>query len=314
MKQYSFIDKEEIEINCYKWESKEKNIKGVVQIVHGMTEHALRYDFFARKLTEEGYIVYAHDHRGHGETSKSEEERGYIADKEGFDLLVEDVKELSDIIKKENEELPLILFGHSMGSFVSQRYIELYGDKIDGVILSGTNGRPDPITKLGIIISRDEMILRGRKAKSKVMDKLSFGDFNSNFKPNRTDYDWLCSVDEEVDKYIADPQCGFVCTTSYYYDLIRGLWKINEKENLKLITKDLPVLIFAGDKDPVGDFGKGIIRLYECYKDLGIENLRYKLYKDGRHEMLNESNKDEVIEDILKWCNEILKKESKVMV
>ena len=117
-----------------------------------------------------------------------------------------------------------------------------------------------------------------------------------------------------VDKYIADPQCGFVCTTSYYYDLIRGLWKINEKENLKLIPKDLPVLIFAGDKDPVGDFGKGIIRLYECYKDLGIENLRYKLYKDGRHEMLNESNKDEVIEDILKWCNEILKKESKVMV
>ena len=220
----------------------------------------------------------------------------------------------SNDIKKENEELPLILFGHSMGSFVSQRYIELYGDKIDGVILSGTNGRPDPITKLGIIISRDEMILRGRKAKSKVMDKLSFGDFNSNFKPNRTDYDWLCSVDEEVDKYIADPQCGFVCTTSYYYDLIRGLWKINEKENLKLIPKDLPVLIFAGDKDPVGDFGKGIIRLYECYKDLGIENLRYKLYKDGRHEMLNESNKDEVIEDILKWCNEILKKERKVMV
>ena len=279
-----------------------------------MTEYACRYDYFAKKFSENGFIVYAHDHRGHGETSKSEEERGYIADKEGFDLLVEDVKELSDIIKKENEELPLILFGHSMGSFVSQRYIELYGDKIDGVILSGTNGRPNPITKLGIIISRDEMILRGRKAKSKVMDKLSFGDFNSNFKPNRTDYDWLCSVDEEVDKYIADPQCGFVCTTSYYYDLIRGLWKINEKENLKLIPKDLPVLIFAGDKDPVGDFGKGIIRLYECYKDLGIENLRYKLYKDGRHEMLNESNKDEVIEDILKWCNEILKKESKVMV
>ena len=279
-----------------------------------MTEYACRYDYVAKKFSENGFIVYAHDHRGHGETSKSEEERGYIADKEGFDLLVEDVKELSDIIKKENEELPLILFGHSMGSFVSQRYIELYGDKIDGVILSGTNGRPDPITKLGIIISRDEMILRGRKAKSKVMDKLSFGDFNSNFKPNRTDYDWLCSVDEEVDKYIADPQCGFVCTTSYYYDLIRGLWKINEKENLKLIPKDLPVLIFAGDKDPVGDFGKGIIRLYECYKDLGIENLRYKLYKDGRHEMLNESNKDEVIEDILKWCNEILKKESKVMV
>ena len=225
LKKFSFIDKEGKEIKCYKWES-EGEARGVIQISHGMTEYACRYDYVAKKFSENGFIVYAHDHRGHGETSKSEEERGYIADKEGFDLLVEDVKELSDIIKKENEELPLILFGHSMGSFVSQRYIELYGDKIDGVILSGTNGRPDPITKLGIIISRDEMILRGRKAKSKVMDKLSFGDFNSNFKPNRTDYDWLCSVDEEVDKYIADPQCGFVCTTSYYYDLIRGLWKI----------------------------------------------------------------------------------------
>lgn len=311
MKKFSFIDKEGKEIKCYKWEA-EGEAKGVIQISHGMTEYACRYDYFAKKFSENGFIVYAHDHRGHGETSKSEEERGYIADKEGFDLLVEDVKELSDIIKKENEELPLILFGHSMGSFVSQRYIELYGDKIDGVILSGTNGRPDPITKLGIIISRDEMILRGRKAKSKVMDKLSFGDFNSNFKPNRTDYDWLCSVDEEVDKYIADPQCGFVCTTSYYYDLIRGLWKINKKENLELIPKDLPVLIFAGDKDPVGDFGKGIKRLYECYKELGIHDLKYKLYKNGRHEMLNESNKDEVILDILNWTNRIVNVNEKV--
>ena len=129
MKKFSFIDKEGKEIKCYKWES-EGEAKGVIQISHGMTEYACRYDYVAKKFSENGFIVYAHDHRGHGETSKSEEERGYIADKEGFDLLVEDVKELSDIIKKENEELPLILFGHSMGSFVSQRYIEVYGDKI----------------------------------------------------------------------------------------------------------------------------------------------------------------------------------------
>ena len=190
-----------------------------------------------------------------------------------------------------------------MGSFVAQRYVQLYGDKIDGVILSGTNGRPDKITKLGILISKIEIILRGRKAKSKLMDKLSFGDFNSNFKPNRTNYDWLCSVEEEVDKYIKSNMCGFICTTSFYYDLIRGLWKINKRENLRKIPKNLPIFIFAGDKDPVGKFGKGIIRLYNDYKELGILDLEYKLYKNGRHEMLNENNKDEVIQDLIEWIN-----------
>lgn len=306
MKRFCFRDIEGKEIKCYKWTTSEKP-KGIVQVVHGMTEYALRYDYFAEKLCENGYTVYAHDHRGHGETSKEDEERGYIADNEGFDILVEDVKELTDIIKEENPNVPIILFGHSMGSFVSQRYIELYGNEIDGVILSGTNGRPDKITKLGILISKIEIILRGRKAKSKLMDKLSFGSFNSNFKPNRTDYDWLCSVEEEVDKYIESPMCGFICTTSYYYDLIRGLWKINKKENLRQIPKNIPIFIFAGDKDPVGKFGHGIVRLYESYKELGITDLKYKLYKDGRHEMLNEKNKDEVIQDLLEWINDKIK-------
>lgn len=302
MKNFSFVDRYGKEIKYYKW-SEVENPKGIVQIVHGMTEYALRYDYFAKKLCENGYIVYAHDQRGHGETSPKDEEKGYIADDEGFDILVENVKELTDVAKKENSNLPIILFGHSMGSFVSQRYIELYGNGIDGVILSGTNGKPDRITKLGILISKIEIMLKGRKAKSKLMDKLSFGDFNSNFKPTRTDYDWLCSVNEEVDKYIESPVCGFICSTSFYYDLIRGLWKINKKENLNNIPKTLPIYIFAGDKDPVGKFGKGIVKLYDTYKSIGIYNLNYKLYSNGRHEMLNENNKDEVIKDLLDWIN-----------
>ena len=302
MKNFSFVDRYGKEIKYYKW-SEVENPKGIVQIVHCMTEYALRYDYFAKKLCENGYIVYAHDQRGHGETSPKDEEKGYIADDEGFDILVENVKELTDVAKKENSNLPIILFGHSMGSFVSQRYIELYGNGIDGVILSGTNGKPDRITKLGILISKIEIMLKGRKAKSKLMDKLSFGDFNSNFKPTRTDYDWLCSVNEEVDKYIESPVCGFICSTSFYYDLIRGLWKINKKENLNNIPKNLPIYIFAGDKDPVGKFGKGIVKLYDTYKSIGIYNLNYKLYSNGRHEMLNENNKDEVIKDLLDWIN-----------
>lgn len=302
MRKFSFIDRYGKGIKYYKW-NEVQNPKGVIQIAHGMTEYALRYDYFAKKLCENGYIVYAHDHRGHGETSPEDEERGYIADNEGFNILVENAKELTDIAKKENPNLPIILFGHSMGSFVSQRYIELYGNEIDGVILSGTNGRPDSITKLGILISKIEIMIRGRKAKSKLMDKLSFGDFNSKFKPNRIGYDWLSSVDEEVDKYIESPMCGFICSTSFYYDLIRGLWKINERENLNNIPKNLPIYIFAGDKDPVGKFGKGIINLYNTYKEIGIHDLSYKLYSNGRHEMLNENNKDEVIKDLLEWIN-----------
>ena len=269
-----------------------------------MNEYALRYDYFAEKLVDQGYIVYAHDHRGHGYTATSKENLGYLADNEGFDWLVEDVKELNNVIKTENEGLPIIIFGHSMGSFVSQRFIELYGNDIDGVILSGTNGKPLLTTKLGILISKVEMMIKGRKAKSKLMDTLSFGNFNSQFKPTRTQYDWLCSDNDEVDKYINSELCGFISTTSFYYDLIRGLWNIHKKENLMMIPKNLPVYIFAGDKDPVGRSGKGIISLYNCYKKLNIIDVTYKLYENGRHEMLNEKNKDEVIGDINNWLEE----------
>ena len=195
MEKFRFMDSEGKNIYVYKWEPKEKNIKGVIQIAHGMTETALRYSYFAEKLNEAGFVVYANDHRGHGNTACTKEELGYIADEDGFHWMVEDLKELTDIIKMQYPNVPLILFGHSMGSFLSQRYIQLYGDKIDGLILSGTNGIPKKITKIGRLIAGCEIKLYGRKHISKVMDKLSFGDFNSNFKPNRTQYDWLCSVD-----------------------------------------------------------------------------------------------------------------------
>lgn len=150
------------------------------------------------------------------------------------------------------------------------------------------------------------MALRGRKAKSKLMNKLSFGHFNSYFKPYRTNVDWLCSVDDEVDKYLNDEYCGFICTTSFYYDLIKGLFDIHKKENMESIPKELPIYIIAGDKDPVGRQGKGILDLYDRYKKLNIKDVNYKLYENGRHEILNEINKDEVIDDILIWMNGIL--------
>lgn len=306
MERFKFIDSEGIEISCYKWGIDSGEIKGVVQISHGMTETALRYSEFAEKLNEAGYVVYAHDHRGHGNTAKSKSDLGYIADADGFNWMVKDVKELTDIIKNENKNHKVILFGHSMGSFLSQSYIQKFGEEIDGLILSGTNGKPKTYTKFGILVSKIEMKLRGRKAKSTLMDKLSFGNFNSKFKNARTGYDWLCSVDEEVDKYMKNEHCGFICTTSFYYDLVKGLWKIHDKENLSKIPKELPIYIFAGDCDPVGYEGKGIINLYKTYKKINIEDVDYKLYKEGRHEMLNEKDKALVIEDVINWIDKKL--------
>ncbi|MBY0756575.1 lysophospholipase [Clostridium sardiniense] len=299
---FKFKDSLGKEIHVYKWVPDEKiEIKGVVQIAHGMAETAERYDYFARRLNKEGYAVYANDHRGHGKSVSSKEELGYIGDDSSFKLMIANMKELNDIIKKEYRELPIILFGHSMGSFLSQRYAQIYGETIKMLILSGSNGKPNPITKVGRKIAKIEMNLKGRKAKSPLMDKLSFGDFNKAFEPARTPYDWICGNEETVDEYINDEYCGFICTTSFYHDLIDGIWSIHEGDNFNNIRKDIPIYIFAGDKDPVGYFGKGIVNLYNLYKNIGVKDIQYKLYKDGRHEMLNEKNRDEVINDIIIW-------------
>ena len=297
---FRFKDSDGVELNVYNW-IPDGEIKGIVQISHGMTENVLRYDEFANHLNNEGFIVYGHDHRGHGLTAKTKDELGYIADNEGFDWLVRDLYEIIKNVKEDNKGLPIYLFGHSMGSFVSQRFIELHGNEIDGVILSGSNGEPTKLIPLGILLSSIEIKLFGRRHTSKMMDKLSFGDFNRKFKPNRTPYDWLCSVDSEVDKYIANEYCGFVCSASFYYDLLRGLKAIHKDENFNSIPKDLPIYILAGDMDPVGFFGKGIVNLYNKLKSTGIKDVKYKLYKGKRHEILNEDNKLEVMKDVSAW-------------
>lgn len=299
---FKFVDSSGLELNVYKWTPKGQAL-GVVQISHGMTENILRYDEFAEFLNNKGFIVYGHDHRGHGETAKCRGNFGYLADADGFDWLVRDLYELMIKIKCENKELPLYLFGHSMGSFVSQRFVELHGNELDGLILSGSNGEPIKLLSLAIFLSKLEIMIFGRRHVSKMMNKISFGTFNKKFKPNRTNCDWLCSVESEVDKYINNEYCGFICTSSFYYDFFRGLKEIHKYKNFERIPKDLPIYLLAGDMDPVGLFGKGIINLYEKLKNNGIKDVSYKLYKGKRHEILNENNKDEVMNDVLSWLS-----------
>ncbi|NEZ47510.1 alpha/beta hydrolase [Clostridium niameyense] len=300
--EFYFKGKEDINLKVYKWNPKSK-AKAVIQIAHGMAETALRYEEFAHILNENGYRVYANDHRGHGESCKKLEELGYLGEQDGFFSMIKDMNKLTSIIEEENKDLPIYLFGHSMGSFLSQRYIQLYGDRIQGLILSGTNGKQGSMVNLGILIAKLEMILKGRKHKSNLLNKLSFDRFNKSFKPNKTDFDWLSRDEKEVQKYIKNPYCGTVFTTSYFYDFFRGLKSIWKEENIKKIPKNLPMFIVAGSKDPVGNDGQGIENLYNCYKLLGVKNIKYKLYKDGRHEILNEINKKEVFKDIISWIN-----------
>lgn len=303
-KDFVFKSEDGTDVFVYNWLPDDGvKTKGIVQISHGMAETAKRYERFAELLTENGYIVYANDHRGHGKTAKTIEDLGYLADEDGFNWLVKDLHKLTNIIKKENDSMPLFLFGHSMGSFAGQKYIMLNGNELDGLILSGSNGKQGIILNVGTIVAKREVKKNGRKAKSTKLDKLSFGGFNKEFKPNRTDFDWLSRDNDEVDKYMDDPFCGTVFTAGYFYDFLTGLKEIEDEDNLKMIPKDLPIYIFSGDKDPVGKFGKGVINLVNRYKKYGVKDISYKLYKDGRHEMLNEINRDEVMDDIINWLD-----------
>lgn len=309
-KNFSFKDKDGVDIFVYKWEPETSdNVLGIVQIAHGMAEHAARYSRFAEKLTDAGYIVYANDHRGHGKTAKKVENVGYCGE-DGFNWMVKDMKELTSIIKKENPYLPVFLFGHSMGSMLSQMYIELYGNELKGVILSGTSGKQGFILNLGILMAKRQVLKIGVKTPSETMNKMTFASYNKEFTPTRTPFDWLSRDEKEVDKYIKDPFCGGVFSAGFFYDFLRGLREIHNKEKMEMIPKELPVYFMSGAKDPVGKDCKTIISLIEAYKKMGIRDVSYKFYKDGRHEMLNEINRDEVMKDIIHWINKRLYKEA----
>ena len=302
---FTFKGEEDDKIYVYKYEPLEKRrINGIVQISHGMAEEASRYKEFANFLTSNGYVVYINDHRGHGKSAKGIENVGILAKRDGIHLIVKDLNKLTSIIKKEHKDIPIFLFSHSMGSFAAQKYIIDYSEDIDGVILSGTNGSHGFEVDLGFLLSKIIIKIKGRDKKGYFIDKIVFGGFNKKFKPNKTKFDWLNRDYNEIQKYIDNKYCGITFSNGYFYDLFKLLKEIRNLKNIEKIDKKLPVYIFAGDKDPAGKFGKGILKLHKNYKKVGIENVKYKLYKDGRHEMLNEINKVEVMNDVLKWIKD----------
>jgi len=187
--------------------------------------------------------------------------------------------------------------------FLSRRAVQLKGELYDGFLISGTGGNPGILGSIGHKVATIEMKLRGAKTKSPMLNFLSFGNFNSHFKPNRTKFDWLSSDNNQVDKYIADPLCGFICTTSFYRELFSGVLEVNKLDEFKKTPKNLPIHIFSGDRDPVGDMGKGVKEVYENYKKCDVRDVTLRLYENGRHEMFHEVNRDEVFQDLISWLD-----------
>ncbi len=280
-----------------------KKITGVLQIAHGMAEHAKRYADFANFLTDNGVAVYANDHRGHGKTAGAIDRVGILNHKTGWHDLVSDLKQLTRLIQEKHPDRPIFLFGHSMGSFAIRTYLTQIEVPISGAIISGTAGNPGLLGVVGRLLTKVMMIFNAPETPSPFMDKLSFGAFNKPFKPNRTKFDWLSRDETQVDKYVADPYCGGVFTLGFFNQMLTGLLYVSKQKSIEAIPKDLPILIFAGAADPVGDQGKGVTEVYEKYKKAGIANLEFKLFPEGRHESINEINKDAVYQLVLEWLS-----------
>ncbi|MEK3889121.1 alpha/beta hydrolase [Bacillus sp. FSL K6-3431] len=298
---------DQVEIHVKKWVSKDVHPQAILQLSHGMAEHIERYDEFAQYLVQKGVFVFGNDHRGHGKTAEKAGLYGFFAEEDGFEFVVNDLYHVNQWIQKEFPDIPIYLMGHSMGSFLARRYIQKYSASIKGVIISGTAGSPGVAGKLGKQIAKREIRKKGAKTPSPLLDRLSFGSFNKGMANSRTKFDWLTSDHHEVEKYINDPLCGFLCSAGYFYDLFTGLEKIHNNELIQHIPNQLPMFIFSGDKDPVGGMGKGVQKVIKQYEQNGLQNIESKFFHNGRHEMLNETNKEDVYQEVYQWLKKRLK-------
>ena len=278
--------------------------RAVVMLSHGMAEHSGRYARLADALCRAGYGVYALDQRGHGRTA-DEGILGLYAEKDGWNKVVGDLASLNQHIGQQQPDLPIILLGHSMGSYIAQGYLLHHSASLHGAILSGSNFQPVALYRAAQIIARIERARQGLRGRSALIDFLSFGSFNKAFKPNRTKFDWLSRDPVEVDNYINDPLCGFRCTNQLWIDLLGGLQQISKVSNLAQIDPGLPILVMGGDCDPVSE-GKRLKDLAHALREAGCQDVQLTLYPQARHEVFNETNRDEVTADLLTWLDQAL--------
>ncbi|MCG9479910.1 MAG: lysophospholipase [Actinomycetia bacterium] len=291
-------DRQKIHVNSWVADHKPR---AILLIAHGMAEHSARYQEFGRFLSQNQITVYAHDYRGHGKTAEDQKYLGFCSNQKGWQFMLEDIGYLNKYINQKHPGLPVFILGHSMGSLLVINFAYLGGKQIDGLILTGVASYQPVFTIAGLLIAAIQCRIKGKEARSYILHNMLFGGYNKHFSPARTDFDWLCTDQEVVDRYISDPYCGSVLTAGFFYNLARATLNINKTRNLDRIPKNLPVLMLAGQYDAVGNMARGVKKFYKTFQKLAIQDLNLKIYPDCRHELLNEKIKDSIYEDILTW-------------
>ncbi len=292
-------------VAAYFWWSQDVKPRAIIQLSHGMCEYITRYDAWARRFAEAGYVFCGNDHLGHGNTAPSKQELGFMARRGGAELLVEDVHQMTLLAKEKFGGLPLVLYGHSMGSFVARAYLTRYGKELAGALVSGTAAPGQP-TGMGRMMAHAVEKMRGDHHRSKLLTAMAFGSYNKKFSKEKSLFSWLTRDEGVRERYADDPFCTFVFTTAGYDTLFSLLGEVSDKRWAGEVPKELPILLFAGDMDPVGAYGKGVRVVYDRLLAAGC-NVQLQLYEGGRHEMHNETNKDEVFADLAQYLEEILK-------
>jgi len=272
----------------------------IIQIVHGMAEYVERYEEFAAFLTERNIMVVGEDHLGHGK-SMGDNPPGYFCEKNPTEVLLENVHALKEIIRKEYPDIPYVMFGHSMGSFMTRNFVHKYGSEIDGAVISATGMLPKGLIQAMKVIVDVLSAFQGGKHVSQFVNKMAFGSYLKRIDNPKTEYDWLSVNEENVQKYMADPLCGFTFTLNGFKGLAGFLMGLHDKEKIASIPKELPMYFIYGDEDPVGDYGVSAKLAYQTYVDAGMKKVSETVYSGKRHELLNEDNKLEVMNDVYEW-------------
>ncbi|MCM1263407.1 MAG: alpha/beta hydrolase [Butyrivibrio sp.] len=288
-------------IHAVKWLPEIEKPHCILQIIHGMAEYIERYDEFARFLAEKGILVVGDDHLGHGKSVKEGGVYGYFCENDAPNVLVRDEHRLKKTIQEQYPGVKYLILGHSMGSFILRNYLLRYGTGVDGAIIVGTGMVPKAAIFAARIVIAVQKLFCGSKHTSKLLDKLIFGGYNKGFKPSRTPADWISKNEANVDKYIADPLCGFVFTVNGFETLMKLIDNCCHNESFGNLPKDLPMMMISGSDDPVGSYGKGVEQAYNAYLQYGMTNVRTKLYESDRHEVLNEADRELVYGDIYRW-------------
>jgi len=279
----------------------EGRVRAAVHVNHGMAEHAGRYGRFARALTDAGFAFFAHDHRGHGKTTAPDAPKGVFAARNGFDRVIEDVLAVNKHIRARDAGMPVVVFGHSMGAIIALNFALRHPDKVDGLCCWNAGVETGLLPRVSRLILGTEAWIRGREHPSALARSLTFDSWNKVFKPNRTAFDWLSRDEAEVDKYIADPDCGFDVSTGLWLDLLDGIFFAADDRHLSGLARDLPVHIQGGAVDPCTNKGRDMQRLADRLKKAGMLDVACSILPDTRHESLNEVNRDEITARFVQW-------------